>query len=92
MFYDTHHNTNEEKRANCYCVAFSLGVGGICLAVGKEWDDYMALFVNDFSKCMSFIKPHQAWYKFTYSKSAHNNSLKQFSYFRIIRKWQNFKM
>ena len=33
------------KWANWYYVALSMGVGGISLVVGKEWDNYVALIV-----------------------------------------------
>ena len=37
-------------------VAQWVGVGGICLAVGKEWENYVALFVHASSMCMSIIR------------------------------------
>ena len=31
--------------AKWYYMVFSVGVGGICLMVGKEWDNYVSLFL-----------------------------------------------
>ena len=48
---------------NQYYLALSVGVSGICLEVGKEWDNYVALLVHDSLKCITIIKLHQVWYK-----------------------------
>ena len=41
--------------AKWYYMVFSVGVGGICLMVGKEWDNYVSLFL------MPPVCKHHQW-------------------------------
>ena len=75
--------------ANWYYVALLLEVGVIWERSGRTMWLYFYMILQSIYPSSDHIKFGT---KYTYSQSDHNNTLKYFSYFRIIRKFQEIKM